>query len=92
MNTQADKPYFVHESSWVDENVTIGKGSRIWHFCHLLSGAVIGENCNLGQNVCVSGGVVIGNNVKIQNNVSVYEGTIIEDDVFLGPSCVLTNV
>ncbi len=84
--------YFVHDSSYIDENVTIGKDSKIWHFSHILSGASIGKRCNLGQNVCVSGGVVIGNNVKIQNNVSVYEGTIIEDEVFLGPSCVLTNV
>lgn len=93
MNSMAnDTEYFVHESSYVDDNVTIGRGTRIWHFCHLLSGAVVGNNCNFGQNVCISGGVSIGNNVKIQNNVSVYEGTIVEDDVFLGPSCVLTNV
>jgi UDP-2-acetamido-3-amino-2,3-dideoxy-glucuronate N-acetyltransferase len=83
---------FVHESSYVDEGASIGAGTRIWHFCHLLSGATLGRNCNLGQNVCISGGVVIGDNVKIQNNVSVYAGTRIEDDVFLGPSCVLTNV
>lgn len=84
--------YFVHESSYVDEGAVIGKGTKVWHFSHVLSGARIGENCNLGQNVSIAGGTVIGNNVKIQNNVSVYEGTIIEDDVFLGPSCVLTNV
>ncbi|SDT96781.1 acyltransferase [Desulfobacula phenolica] len=84
--------YFVHESSYVDEHVRIGKDTKIWHFSHVLSGAVIGSRCNIGQNVCISGGVIIGDNVKIQNNVSVYEGTIIEDDVFLGPSCVLTNV
>lgn len=84
--------YFKHESAYVDDPVTIGEGTRIWHFSHVLSGAVIGKNCNLGQNVCISSGVVIGDNVKIQNNVSVYEGTTIEDDVFLGPSCVLTNV
>jgi UDP-2-acetamido-3-amino-2,3-dideoxy-glucuronate N-acetyltransferase len=84
--------FFVHESSFVDEKVTIGKGSRIWHFSHVLSGAKIGEHCTLGQNVCISGDVVIGNHVKIQNNVSVYDGTCIEDHVFLGPSCVLTNV
>jgi len=84
--------YFVHESSYVDEGAEIGKGTKIWHFSHVLSGARIGEACNLGQNVSIAGGTVIGNRVKIQNNVSVYEGTVIEDDVFLGPSCVLTNV
>ena len=84
--------YFVHESSYVDEGAAIGKGTKIWHFSHILSGAKIGEHCNLGQNVSIAGGTVIGNHVKVQNNVSVYEGTVIEDDVFLGPSCVLTNV
>ncbi len=84
--------YFVHESSYVDEDVKIGEGSRIWHFSHILSGAQIGRNCNMGQNVSVSGDVKIGDNVKIQNNVSVYDGVRIENDVFLGPSCVLTNV
>ncbi len=84
--------YFVHTSSYVDEGVIIGHGTKIWHFSHILSGAVIGKNCNFGQNVCISGEVKIGNNVKIQNNVSVYDGVVIEDDVFLGPSCVLTNV
>lgn len=84
--------YFVHESSYVDKGVEIGRGTKIWHFCHVLSGARIGERCSFGQNCCVSPGVVIGDNVKVQNNVSIYEGTIIEDDVFLGPSCVLTNV
>lgn len=84
--------FFAHESSYVDEGAIIGKGTKIWHFCHVLSGAVIGERCSFGQNCCVSPGVVIGNNVKVQNNVSIYEGTTIEDDVFLGPSCVLTNV
>jgi UDP-2-acetamido-3-amino-2,3-dideoxy-glucuronate N-acetyltransferase len=84
--------YFVHESSYVDEGVVIGKGTKIWHFCHVLSGAVIGERCSFGQNVSIAGGTVIGSNVKVQNNVSIYEGTTIEDDVFLGPSCVLTNV
>ncbi|MBP2675746.1 MAG: transferase hexapeptide repeat containing protein [Deltaproteobacteria bacterium] len=83
---------FVHESSYVDEGAVIGKGTKIWHFSHVLAGARIGENCNLGQNVSIAGGTVIGNSVKIQNNVSVYEGTTIEDEVFLGPSCVLTNV
>jgi len=84
--------YFVHESSYVDEGAEIGKGTRIWHFSHILRGAKIGEHCNLGQNVSIAGGTVLGNHVKVQNNVSVYEGTVIEDDVFLGPSCVLTNV
>jgi UDP-2-acetamido-3-amino-2,3-dideoxy-glucuronate N-acetyltransferase len=87
-----ERNYFVHESSYVDDGVDIGEGTKIWHFSHVLSGAVLGKKCNLGQNVSISGGVQIGNNVKIQNNVSVYEGTVIEDDVFLGPSCVLTNV
>ena len=84
--------YFVHKSSYVDEGAEIGKGTKIWHFSHILRGAKIGEYCNLGQNVSIAGGTVIGNHVKVQNNVSVYEGTVIEDDVFLGPSCVLTNV
>ena len=84
--------YFVHESSYVDEGAVIGKGTKIWHFSHVLAGARIGECCSFGQNVCISSGVIIGNNVKVQNNVSIYEGIIIEDDVFLGPSCVLTNV
>jgi UDP-2-acetamido-3-amino-2,3-dideoxy-glucuronate N-acetyltransferase len=84
--------YFVHESSYVDEGARVGKGSKIWHFCHVLSGAVIGERCSFGQNCSIAGGTTIGNNVKVQNNVSIYEGTVIEDDVFLGPSCVLTNV
>ncbi|MBT3177675.1 MAG: N-acetyltransferase [Desulfobacula sp.] len=92
MNNPGVEKYFVHESSYIDENVQIKEGTKIWHFSHVLSGAKIGRNCNIGQNVCISGRVVIGNNVKIQNNVSVYEGTIIQDDVFLGPSCVLTNV
>lgn len=84
--------FFVHKSSYVDEGAQIGRGTKIWHFSHVLSGAKIGEHCSFGQNVSVSGGTVIGNNVKVQNNVSIYEGTEIEDDVFLGPSCVLTNV
>lgn len=84
--------YFVHESSYVDEGAVIGKGTRIWHFSHVLSGARIGEGCSFGQNCSIAPGVVIGSNVKVQNNVSIYEGTTIEDDVFLGPSCVLTNV
>ena len=85
------KEYFVHESSYVDENVTIGKGTKIWHFCHIQSGAVLMQDVSIGQNVNIANNVVIGNRVKIQNNVSVYEGVTIEDDVFLGPSCVFTN-
>lgn len=81
-----------HPSAVIDENCTIGAGTKIWHFCHIMSGCVIGENCNLGQNVVVSPGVVLGNNVKVQNNVSIYTGIICEDDVFLGPSMVFTNV
>jgi UDP-2-acetamido-3-amino-2,3-dideoxy-glucuronate N-acetyltransferase len=84
--------YFVHSSSFVDDGATIGAGTKIWHFCHVLPGAVIGERCNLGQNVVVMGGTRIGNNVKIQNNVSVYDAVTLEDDVFCGPSMVFTNV
>ena len=84
--------YYVHESSYVDEGAQVGSGTKIWHFSHVLSGATIGERCSFGQNVSVAGGTTIGSNVKVQNNVSIYEGTVIEDDVFLGPSCVLTNV
>lgn len=83
--------YFVHESSYVDENVQIGEGTKIWHFCHIQSGARIGKHCSLGQNVNVAGNVAIGNDVKIQNNVSIYEGVELEDGVFCGPSCVFTN-
>ena len=84
--------YFAHESSYIDDGAQIGKGTRIWHFCHVMPGAVIGERCNLGQNVVVMPGTRIGNDVKIQNNVSVYEGVVLEDGVFCGPSCVFTNV
>ncbi len=84
--------FFVHESSVVDEPCEIGAGTRIWHFCHVSENARLGRSCSLGQNVFIAPSVVIGDNVKIQNNVSVYTGTTIEDDVFLGPSCVLTNV
>jgi UDP-2-acetamido-3-amino-2,3-dideoxy-glucuronate N-acetyltransferase len=84
--------FFVHPSSFVDEGAKVGAGTRIWHFCHVMAGAQLGAECTLGQNVSIAGGVRIGDRVKIQNNVSVYEGTVIEDDVFLGPSCVLTNV
>ena len=83
---------FVHESSYVDENVKIGEGTKIWHFCHIQSGAVIGKNCSFGQNVNVGNNVKIGNGVKVQNNVSIYEGVELEDNVFCGPSCVFTNV
>lgn len=84
--------YFNHESAIIEGNCIIGKGTKIWHFSHIMSESVIGENCNIGQNVVISPGVIIGNNVKIQNNVSLYTGVICEDDVFLGPSCVFTNV
>jgi UDP-2-acetamido-3-amino-2,3-dideoxy-glucuronate N-acetyltransferase len=87
-----EKAYFAHETACVDEGCRIGEGTKIWHFCHIMKGAVIGQRCIFGQNVCVADGVVIGSNVKVQNNVSIYTGTTIEDDVFLGPSCVLTNV
>lgn len=83
---------FVHESSFVDENVQIGENSKIWHFCHILSHTTIGKNCSFGQNCVVGPKVKIGNGVKVQNNISIYEGVEIEDDVFLGPSMVFTNV
>lgn len=83
--------YFVHETSIVDDNVTIGKGTKIWYFCHIQSGAIIGDNCSFGQNVNVAGNVRIGNGVKVQNNVSIYEGVELEDYVFCGPSMVFTN-
>ena len=89
---ESEKDYFVHESSYVDEGVTIGKGTKIWHFSHIQKGAVLGEKCSLGQNVNIANNVKIGNNVRIQNNVSVYEGVELEDNVFCGPSCVFTNV
>lgn len=84
--------YFAHESAYIDEGAVIGKGTKIWHFCHIMPKAVIGENCSLGQNVFVANNVTIGNGVKIQNNVSIYEGVILEDYVFCGPSMVFTNV
>ena len=84
--------YFKHESSYVDEGCIVGKGTKIWHFSHIMTGCQIGENCNIGQNVVVSPGVVLGRNCKIQNNVSIYTGVVCDDDVFLGPSCVFTNV
>jgi len=84
--------YFAHESSFVDEGAIVGKGTNIWHFCHVMDGAEIGERCNLGQNVVVMPGARLGNNVKVQNNVSIYQGVVLEDDTFCGPSCVFTNV
>ena len=86
------KEFFVHETAVIDEGSKIGKGSKIWHFSHIMTGAEIGENCNIGQNVVVSPGVKLGKNVKVQNNVSIYTGVICEDDVFLGPSMVFTNI
>lgn len=83
--------YFVHESSYVDDEVTIGEGTKVWHFCHLQKNSIIGNNCSLGQNVNISCNVIVGNNVKIQNNVSVYEGVELQDNVFCGPSMVFTN-
>ena len=87
-----NEEYFAHDTAVMDENCIIGKGTKIWHFSHVMSGSVMGENCNLGQNVVISPEVVLGNNVKIQNNVSVYTGVVCEDDVFLGPSMVFTNI
>lgn len=87
-----EKKYFAHHTAFIDEGCVIGDGSKIWHFSHLMSGCVIGINCNIGQNVVISPDVILGKNVKIQNNVSVYTGVTCEDDVFLGPSCVFTNV
>lgn len=84
--------YQAHETAVIDDGCRIGAGTRIWHFSHIMPDCVIGERCNIGQNVVISPGVVLGNNVKIQNNVSVYTGVVCEDDVFLGPSCVFTNV
>jgi UDP-2-acetamido-3-amino-2,3-dideoxy-glucuronate N-acetyltransferase len=86
------KNYFIHESSYIDNNCVIGDGTKIWHFCHILSGSIIGKNCTIGQNVMIGPNVVIGNNCRIQNNVSIYEGVFLEDDVFIGPSAVFTNV
>jgi UDP-2-acetamido-3-amino-2,3-dideoxy-glucuronate N-acetyltransferase len=84
--------YYSHPTAIIDENCIIGEGTKIWHFSHVMSGCTMGKNCNLGQNVVVSPGVILGNNVKVQNNVSIYTGVICEDDVFLGPSMVFTNV
>jgi len=87
-----EKEYFAHETAVIDEGCKIGRGTKIWHFSHIMTGCEIGERCNLGQNVVVSPGVKLGNNVKVQNNVSIYTGVICEDDVFLGPSMVFTNI
>ena len=87
-----EKEYYVHESAFVDEGAKIGKGTKIWHFTHIMNNSIIGENCNIGQNVVISPDVILGKNVKVQNNVSIFTGVICEDDVFLGPSMVFTNV
>ncbi|MGE5521140.1 MAG: DapH/DapD/GlmU-related protein [Candidatus Dadabacteria bacterium] len=84
--------YKAHETAIIDEGARLGEGSQVWHFSHIMSGAIIGNNCNIGQNVFIASGVVLGNGVKVQNNVSLYSGVTCEDDVFLGPSCVFTNV
>jgi UDP-2-acetamido-3-amino-2,3-dideoxy-glucuronate N-acetyltransferase len=90
--SSVDTPYYVHPSAYVDPPCEIGEGTKIWHFSHIMANCQIGQGCILGQNVHVASGVIIGNNVKIQNNVSLYTGAVLEDDVFLGPSCVLTNI
>lgn len=92
MPIQTDKQYFAHETTVIDEGCEIGSGTKIWHFSHIMPGCKIGKNCNIGQNVVISPEVVLGDNVKVQNNVSIYSGVICEDDVFLGPSMVFTNV
>jgi UDP-2-acetamido-3-amino-2,3-dideoxy-glucuronate N-acetyltransferase len=84
--------YFAHESAYIDEGCQIGEGTKIWHFSHIMNNCILGENCNIGQNVVVSPDVILGRNVKVQNNVSIYTGVVCEDDVFLGPSMVFTNV
>jgi UDP-2-acetamido-3-amino-2,3-dideoxy-glucuronate N-acetyltransferase len=90
--TEQNSTYFAHPSAVIDDGCVIGKGTKVWHFSHIMNGCVIGENCNLGQNVVISPDVVLGNNVKVQNNVSIYTGVTCADDVFLGPSMVFTNV
>ena len=87
-----DKNFFAHETAVIDEGCIIGSGTKIWHFSHIMPNCVIGENCNIGQNVVISPEVILGKNVKVQNNVSIYTGVICEDDVFLGPSMVFTNI
>jgi UDP-2-acetamido-3-amino-2,3-dideoxy-glucuronate N-acetyltransferase len=91
-NKDMKKKYFIHDSSFIDDNVTIGSGTKVWHFSHLQSGSIIGKDCSIGQNVNIGNNVKIGNSVKIQNNVSVYEGVELEDFVFCGPSMVFTNI
>lgn len=92
MYTISHAPSFVHETSCIDQGVSIGPGTKVWHFCHLLTGTIIGTNCALGQNVMIGPNVTVGDNCRIQNNVSLYEGVTLEDGVFCGPSCVFTNV
>ena len=92
MSTKTPSSFYLHPSSYVDDNVTIGENTKIWHFSHVLSGTIIGENCSFGQNCVVGPKVTIGSGVKVQNNISIYEGVEVEDDVFLGPSMVFTNV
>jgi len=87
-----EKEYFAHESAVIDEGAVIGKGSKIWHFCHVMGKSILGRDCNLGQNVFIADDVILGNNVKVQNNVSIYSGVVCGDDVFLGPSMVFTNI
>lgn len=87
-----EKEYFAHETAVIDDGCKIGKGTKIWHFSHIMTGSEIGENCNIGQNVVISPGVILGKNVKVQNNISLYTGVVCEDDVFLGPAMVFTNV
>lgn len=87
-----EREYFAHETAVIDEGTRIGKGTKIWHFSHIMTGSEIGENCNIGQNVVISPGVKLGKNVKVQNNVSIYTGVVCDDDVFLGPSMVFTNI
>ena len=89
---EVEKKYFTHETAVIDEGSKIGEGTKIWHFSHIMSNCIIGKNCNIGQNVVISPEVELGNNVKIQNNVSIYTGVKCEDDVFLGPSMVFTNI
>lgn len=88
----SDKHYFAHESAYLDEGCVIGEGTKVWHFSHIMKNCTLGKNCNIGQNVVVSPNVILGENVKVQNNVSIYTGVVCEDDVFLGPSMVFTNV